>query len=98
MHIDPYAFATYIFVTFFAYFIYIYIMDDIYWISAHHFTFKFCFTSFLFYSVTLGSSFLCLMLDLLLLAISKFIYTDTRDIVREHVLKKGASKIDDDFI
>lgn len=96
-HIDVVALAAYFCSAGLGYVLYLYVVDDYPALSAHHFTFKHCWTSAPFYAATLASSAICLVLDLLLLSTSKLLYTDTRDVIREHALLKGAEEIGEEL-
>lgn len=74
--------------SYFSYFIYIWAVDDFVELSEHHFTFDICFTSPTFYLTCLITVSACLVLDIIQMSIGRFIYKDTRDVVRNQALSK----------
>lgn len=90
-YVDLISAIAYFLSAFAAYFLYLWYVDDKPDLAAHHFTFNLSLTSPIYYFNFFLSTALCFVIDLVLLSISKFVYTDTRDVVREHALLKGAS-------
>ena len=93
-HMDVFALAFYFLSAVAVYFLYLWFVDDKPSLAATHFTFSRSLTSGVYYLNLLLVTVVCLVIDLILLSLSKFVYTDTRDVVREHILLKGSQQID----
>lgn len=87
----------YIFPSYVLYIAYLYVTDPWTDFVQHHYTWAPCFGSPVFYLTVLLTVAICFIGDYLLMAVGRFILTDTRDVVRTHALSKN-SEIDEAFI
>lgn len=75
------------------YFVYLFVVDGSATMTEHHFVVYYCFTSGPFYLTVMLTVGVCLIMDIIIFSIGRFVFTDTRDVVRNHALAKG--KVDD---